>query len=679
MHARRMTSSPWIHGALAMLSFCLAGTAAPAQQPVGWTPDLMMQVRPVGSVRVSPDGRQVLYTVREPVMAADKSEFVTHIWIANADGSGQRQLTRGEKTANQPRWSPDGRAVAFVSSRSGKGNVWVLPMAGGEAEQLTDVKSGVQSYDWSPDGRMVAFTTPVAASDSEEAANRRRDDQRVVGQNVKMVQLWVISVARDSAGRREARALTDTLRSVDGAVDWSPDGRLIAYAHVSSPLADDWPTADVATVEVATGRVTPIAATGAAEGQPRFSPDGRWIAYVASDLPPTWATTQRVQVAPAAGGAPRALGLTFDEQPTIVGWAADGLQLYVAEIRRTRSVLAALPVAGGPATDVLAPAEGVIGGLSLGGPQGGTVAFVGQAADRPPEAFISPLARWQPVQVSRTNADAMPSPVGRTEVVRWRAPDGMEVEGLLTYPPNYQRGERVPLIVLIHGGPTGVFVESFVGAPGLYPIAAWGSQGWAVLRPNPRGSGGYGKRFRYANYADWGGGDYRDIMAGVDHVIRLGVADSTRLGVTGWSYGGYMTSWIITQTRRFRAAAVGAGVTNLMSFTGTSDIPSFVPDYFRGEFWTDLEPYRRHSAMFNIGAARTPTLVLHGEADVRVPVSQGYELYNALRRQNVTTEMVVYPRAPHGPSEPRQQLDIMRRHIEWFAQFLGGGPAARMN
>lgn len=679
MHARRMTSFPGIRGALATLSFCIAGTPAPAQQPAAWTPELMMRVRPVGDARLSPDGRQVLYTVREPVLSADKSEFVTHIWIANADGAGQRQLTRGEKTANQPRWSPDGRTVAFTSARSGKSNVWLLPMAGGEAEQLTDVKSGVQSYAWSPDGRQIAFTAPVAASDSEEAAVKRRDDQRVVGRNLKMVQLWVISVARDSAGRRATRALSDTLRSVDGAIEWSPDGRSIAYAHVARPVADDWPTADVATVEVATGCVTPIAATDAAETQPRFSPDGNWIAYVASDVPPTWATAQRVLVVPAAGGTPRALGLTFDEQPGMIGWASDGLQIYVTEGRRTRSVLAALPVAGGPAVDVLAPPEGLIGGISLGGPQRNAAAFVRQNVDRPPEAFISPLARWQPTQVSRANVDVAAAPLGRTEVVRWRATDGMEVEGLLTYPANYQRGARVPLIVLIHGGPTGVFTESFVGSPGLYPIAAWASQGWATLRPNPRGSSNYGRRFRHANYADWGGGDYRDIMAGVDHVIRLGVADSTRLGVTGWSYGGYMTSWIITQTRRFRAAAVGAGVTNLMSFTGTADIPSFIPDYFRGEFWVDLEPYRRHSAMFNIGAARTPTLILHGEADVRVPISQGYELYSALQRQHVTTEMVVYPRAPHGPSEPRQQLDIMRRHIEWFARFLGGDQAAPQN
>ena len=228
----------------------------------------------------------------------------------------------------------------------------------------------------------------------------------------------------------------------------------------------------------------------------------------------------------------------------------------------------------------------------------------------------------------------------------------------------------MPLVVIVHGGPTGVFTQSFIGSRGAYPIAAFAEAGLAVLRVNPRGSSGYGKDFRYANYDDWGFGDYNDIMSGVDHVIAMGVADADRLGIMGWSYGGYMTSWVITQTDRFKAASVGAGVTNLMSFTGTADIPGFIPDYFQDEFWDDLEPYRKHSAMFNVAGVTTPTLIQHGENDARVPVSQGYELYNALKRQGVETQMVVYPRQPHGIREPRLQLDAMKRNLEWFTTRL---------
>jgi dipeptidyl aminopeptidase/acylaminoacyl peptidase len=291
-----------------------------------------------------------------------------------------------------------------------------------------------------------------------------------------------------------------------------------------------------------------------------------------------------------------------------------------------------------------------------------------QWSDKAPEVFVSRLDNFVPRQVSRVQ-QLPAAPLGRTTALRWRS-DGQEIEGLLTYPANYRPGSRVPLLVIVHGGPTGVFTQSFIGAPGPYPIAVFASRGYAVLRVNPRGSSGYGKLFRYLNYRDWGGGDYRDIMSGVDHVIGLGVADSTRLGIMGWSYGGYMTSWVITQTKRFRAASVGAGVTNLMSFTGTADIPGFIPDYMGGEYWDNFDAWRTRSAMFNIKGVSTPTLIQHGERDLRVPISQGYELYNALKRQKVPVQMVVYPRQPHGIQEPKLVLDAMQRNLEWFDRWI---------
>jgi dipeptidyl aminopeptidase/acylaminoacyl peptidase len=300
---------------------------------------------------------------------------------------------------------------------------------------------------------------------------------------------------------------------------------------------------------------------------------------------------------------------------------------------------------------------------------------VRQTPESPPEAFVANASDFAPAQVSRANADMKLPPLGKTEVVRWKSADGKEIEGLLTYPVGYRTGQKVPLILNIHGGPAGVFQQTFVGGRGVYPLASFASRGYAILRPNPRGSSGYGTEFRRANVKDWGGADYQDLMTGVDKVIEMGVADPERLGVMGWSYGGFMTSWIVTQTKRFKAASAGAPVTNLMSFNGTADIPNFVPDYFGGQFWEASELYQKHSPMFNVRGVTTPTMIQHGDADIRVPISQGYEFYNALKAQGVPVRMLVLPRQPHGPTEPKMQLAAMQSNLDWFDKYLGDGSA----
>jgi dipeptidyl aminopeptidase/acylaminoacyl peptidase len=276
----------------------------------------------------------------------------------------------------------------------------------------------------------------------------------------------------------------------------------------------------------------------------------------------------------------------------------------------------------------------------------------------------------KPVQVSRANTALPKLDFPKTEVMRWKSKDGLEVEGLLTHPAGYETGKKYPLLLNLHGGPAGGFLETFIGGPDIHPLATLAGKGYAILRPNPRGSSGYGRKFRFANVNDWGGGDYMDVMAGVDAVIAKGVADPERLGVMGWSYGGFMTSWIIGHTTRFKAAVAGAAITNLWSFTGTADVQSYLADYCKGEPWQVFESYRAHSPMTYAGAIRTPSLILHGQEDRRVPVSQGYELYNALKRQGVPVKMVTYPRMQHGPAEPKFLLDIMNRHVEWMDRYV---------
>ncbi len=649
---------------LPVLLFALPGIA---QAQTAWTPEQEMKVKAIGAVRVSPDGKKVAYTVSGPLMTADKSEFVSQIWVANSDGGAGVQLTYAEKSSDNPRWSPDGSMLAFTSSRSGKSNLYVLRLVGGEAEQLTDVKSGVGDFAWSPDGQRIAFLLRDAASDDEEKNNKGKDDWRWIDEAVKLNRLNVISLDKDANGKREPRRLTGDV-NVLGDFKWSPDGRTIAFTRTKMPKADYWPTADLLAVDVATGEVKTLAATTAAEAGPAYSPDGKWISFSISDDPPRWAGYQRIALIPAAGGTPKLLGETFDAQPGVIDWSGDGKQIYFAETRGTVSRVSAIDVASGTVTEINKGNE-VLGSFSLN--RNGTVlGFTMQSSDKAPEAYVSSTSSFAPVQISRANADLHKIPMGKTEVLKWKSSDGLDVEGLLTYPVGYKSGTRVPLLLVIHGGPAGVFTQSFLASRGAYPLAAFASRGFAVLRVNPRGSSGYGQKFRYANIKDWGGGDFKDLMTGVDRTVAMGVADPERLGVMGWSYGGFMTSWTITQTHRFKAASVGAAVTNLMSFIGTADIPSFIPDYFGVQPWEDLEVYRTHSAMFNAKGIKTPTLIQHGEADERVPISQGYEFYNALKVQNVPVRMIVLPRMPHGPNEPKMVLKAKQTNLEWFEKYL---------
>ena len=653
----------------------LGGAPARAQAPStasGWTPELSMTVRRVAAVVPSPDGRQVVFTVGEAVMEGEKSEWLTQLHLAASDGAGSRQLTRGDKSATAPRWSPDGKWIGFITARNGKGNVWRINPAGGEAEMITDEKGGVSAFEWAPDGQSIAFVMREAKSDAEEKADKEKRDWRTIDENVKMNRLYVAPVEKRADGKRTSRLLTPGPQSVNDFT-WSPDGAVIAFEHQKTPSTNDWPTSDLSIVTISDGAVKALAASRAAESEPLYSPDGRSVAFTVSDEPPTWAGDRRVHVMPATGGASRALALTPDQQPEIVGWSADGSRLIVSEVVGVSGRLIALPADGSPAV----PIES--GPLSIGtatvNRPGTTVGYVAQDVDRAPEPFVAPLAA--PIAGVRvaTVQPAFDAPLGRSESLSWKSADGRAVEGILTYPVGYKAGTRTPLLMIIHGGPAGVFVRSFVGAAGPYPIAVFAARGYAVLRVNPRGSSGYGKDFRHANRSDWGGGDYRDLMAGVDHVVGMGVADPNRLGVMGWSYGGFMTSWVITQTKRFKAASAGAAVTNLMSFTGVTDIPGFVPDYFGGEFWDVFDKWRTHSAMFNVRGVTTPTLIQHGEADDRVPISQGYELYNALKRQGVSTKFTVYPRQPHGFTEPKMTLDAARANLEWFDRFVLGRPA----
>ena len=423
-------------------------------------------------------------------------------------------------------------------------------------------------------------------------------------------------------------------------------------------------------VDIETGNIRPLAATASSEAQPRYSPDGRYLAFVRSNQSSKRIDGNRIVLMTLGDLKVRELPATPDESPSIDAWAKDGTRLYFSEGLHTREALYQMPVDGPPAV-VFHPARGTFGNNVSFNRTGTYAGMTMQTPDEPVEAYVMPLASMKPVRVSAANVDIPRTGLGETKVITWKAKDGKTIEGLLTLPANYDKSKKYPLILNIHGGPAGNFNETFIGASGLYPLASFAAKGWAVLRANPRGSTGYGIPFRAANLNDWGGDDYQDLMSGVDAVIAMGVADPNRMAVMGWSYGGFMTNWVVGHTTRFKCAVAGAGISSLISMWGTNDIPTTIDDYFEGEWYVHPDRYIKSSPLAYVQNSTTPQLILHGEADIRVPTSQGYEMYHNLKAKGVPTEMVVYPRTPHGPQEPKFVLDIMHRHIDWVAKYIG--------
>lgn len=649
----------------ALIALLLAATAALPASAQEWTPEFGMQFRNVGSPAISPDGSMVAYTVSEALMEGEKSEYLTHIWVAAADGSWDRQFTFGDASATSPAFSPDGRWLAFSTSRSGDSQVWVLPVFGGEAQQLTNLDQGAGSFAWSPDGQRLAFTARDADTEEDKARKKEKRDVILVDQQFKYSHLYTVDT--DPSTEDEPKQITAGEFHVTG-FDWSPDGRHVAFSHAIDPRINSSITQDISIVPSDSGAVRTLVDWAGADRSPTFSPDGSKIAFVSDGGQVERVGLGDVFTVPTAGGDLTPLAHTYNRSAGLIDWTANGRGLLIAEARRTHRVLYYLPADGGPA-DLMTPETAVAGGFSFT-PDQSAVAFTLEETDTPADVFISSLPGWTPRQLSDANGALDVPPMGPTELLTWTSPDGLEIEGLLTYPIGYAAGDRVPLILQVHGGPAGVFSQTYTGGRQLYATQVFAQRGYATLKPNPRGSTGYGKEFRYANIMDWGYGDFEDLMSGVDHVIDMGVAHPDSLLLMGWSYGGYMTSFAVTKTDRFKAASMGAGLPNLISMVTTTDIPDYLAAHMGGEFWDDYETYEKHSAMYHIKNVTTPTQVIHGQLDFRVPFTQGQEFYVALDRMGVATEMVVYPRTPHGPREPKLLMDVTPRILTWFEKHM---------
>jgi dipeptidyl aminopeptidase/acylaminoacyl peptidase len=634
----------------------------PARAQAVPTIDQLISLKRAGSLAMSPDGRQVAYTVREANW--DENAYETEVWLADVASGTVRQMTNGRKSSDAPAWSPDGRWLAFGSDRTDKRQIYLIDPRGGEAQALTSTEDGVGQFAWSPDSRQIAFlmTDPRPAGLKER--DKKYGEFEVVDQDHQMTHLWLVDITT-----KKLRRLTEGSFTVGGFA-WSPDATRIAFDHRidSDPANGD--TANISVVTVADGKVQPLVTQEGADSGPVWSPDGTRIAFQTAmgDKSAYSYSNGLIAIIAASGGTIEPVSKAFDESPNLLAWSPRGL-LFSASFR-TWSYLYALDPASRKVTK-FAPTSAWNGSGFSFSKDWTSVAFVASDPKSYPELYAAPLDTMQPKRLTTLGEQVAAWPKSTHEVVTWRSQDGTMIEGVLHKPADFQAGRRYPLLVMIHGGPTGVSRPAPYTSTSTYPIDIWLAKGAIVLEPNYRGSAGYGEKFRMLNIRNLGIGDAWDVISGIDALVAQGLADNDRVGVMGWSQGGYISAFLTTHdSARFKAVSVGAGISDWMTYYVSTDIHPFTRQYLKATPWDDPGIYAKTSPITYIKQATAPTLIQHGGNDPRVPLPDAYELYQGLRDQHVPVKLVVYKGFGNGLTKPKANRAAMEHNLDWFGRYV---------
>jgi dipeptidyl aminopeptidase/acylaminoacyl peptidase len=691
----------------ALVALCLScvplsvSAQKPPMQPRPVTVDDLFQVREVADPQLSPDSQFVAYTVKTLSLKEDKSE--ERIWMVSTSASVSAPtpgpdaipLTSEGVSSSHPRWSPDGKSLAFLSARNqGKTQVWLLSRSGGEAQRLTDTPQDIEDFEWAPDSiRLVIVLRDPSEEDLEAARNKDKDadadsdtakDKKTKPKTRKP---WVIDRLQfkvDEVGyldRRRTHLYVFTIAGKtltqitsgdfdDSQPEWSPDSRLVAFASNRSQPDPDrtydnniWVVAADNTDKGA--HLTQVTTNPGDDSNPAWSPDGKLITYTTQLDPKLFEySTRHIAVSPATGGEARVLTKAFDRNANEPHFAPDGQSIYfIADDDGTQN-LCRVPVSGGQVTRAIG-GRIMLWAFSLG--KNGDIAAQIDTPERPSEIFFQRASDQSPTRITKNNdAFLVQLKLVQPEYVQFKSKDGTAVHGYLYKPLDYTPGKKYPTILRPHGGPVWSYYAEFTHLAQLFA-----ANGYAVLLPNPRGSSGYGEPFCKAIFADWGNKDYQDDMAMVDYAIAQGIADPDKLGVGGWSYGGISTDFIIGQTTRFKAAISGAGEALNTSFYGH--------DHYQRDYETELGlPWEHHdlwdklSPFYKMPKITTPTLFMGGEIDWNVPILGSEQMYQGMKALGRTTELVVYPGEYHEFKTPSHLKDRLERYLAWYAHYVKG-------
>ena len=653
-----------------------------------------ISLKSVGGPIISPDGRTIVYSVSSTDWA--NNSYDTELWMSR-DGEAPLQLTRTAKNnSSSARFTPDSKFISFLADRGEKTQLYIISVHGGEAMQVTKDEDGIGNYDWNNDGTKIAYTKAEPESKKDKTIKDRFGAFGVEGEEYRQSHLWLLNfhydsillagqvpcypVKKDSANKDTtkikgqecfslpvAKRLTEGDFNVSGFA-WNPDGKTIAFNRQRNPLINSGITSDIVTIDVATKKITTLVSNPAGDFFSRWSPDGRSFVYSSSvdDTLTNFYKNNRLFIYDLSTKQSREIATDIDEQKFVVDWNKHGL--FLSALEKTKQKLFSVDTKTGKTNTVAIPLD-LVGSVSFS-KNTDNIAVSGRNYDGLNEIhswrFNQPLKK---ITGSTAQIASWNTPVN--EVISWKSTDGATIEGVLLKPRNYDAKKKYPLLVVIHGGPTGIDLPD--PAPTyVYPLMQWVEKGALVLRVNYRGSAGYGEKFRSLNVRNLGVGDMWDVVSGIDHLNKKGMIDTSRMGSMGWSQGGYISAFLTTNTNIFKAISVGAGISNWVTYYVNTDITPFTRQYLQATPWNDMDIYLKTSPMTNINKATTPTLIQHGEFDKRVPIPNAYELYRGLQDRGVPSKLIVYKGFGHGINKPKERLAAVWHNWQWFNKYVFG-------
>lgn len=669
--------------------FSLLSLMGYAQKGASVSFEQWLSLRQAGDPKISNDGKSVAFTVTSTDW--QNNSYDNEIWVS-ANGGTPFQLTRTNKgSSSNAQFTPDGKWISFLADRGDKTQIYLISVAGGEALQITKEEEGINDYAWSRDGKMIAFTKDDPDNAIEKDTKNRYGAFDVEDRTFKYSHLWLLNFSMDSLvnalespcfhGKADSTHMTvngcyllpKAVRLTDGnfnvtTINWNPDGRSVAITQQPDPRIKSSLRSDIAIVDIASKQLHKIITNPGADRFGGWSPSGEAFVYSSFllDTVSNFYKNNHLFIYNLTNHQSTEIAANLDENKYVVDWNEKGIFFFSAE--KMKSKLFEVNI------------------------QSGKVAEVGSALDVLSEAAFSKDGRQLAIvaryfntlsEVYRINQDThtfqltnlsdqlkgWKTPVN--EVVSWTSKDGANIEGVLLKPHDYNPSKKYPLLVVIHGGPTGV--DRPEPAPAyVYPIVQWCEKGALVLRVNYRGSAGYGEKFRSLNVNNLGVGDLWDVMSGVDNLAKKGLIDTTRMGCMGWSQGGYISAFLTTNTHCFKAISVGAGISDWMTYYVSTDITPFTTQYLQSTPWSNPALYQKTSPITNINEASTPTLIQHGELDKRVPISDAFELYRGLQDKNVPSKLIIYKGFGHGITKPKERLAAIWHNWQWFNHYVFG-------